>query len=153
MPEFFGSLKILMKWLETLHRWPNQSSLLKKPSFDYPGLILVLFQCLVTYIAFKVLLCGIFVHLTYHHIASKSFETLHTSPIHWVLMKKLSLGHWWYCGEKSLEFTCGSNILPRSFLCLNFLEVWKFSWNGLKLCTDDQISLRCWKNLVSITQD
>ena len=130
----FGSLKIVSKWLETLHKWTNQYSLLKKLSLDYPGHILVLFQCLLdfTYISFKGLLCGIFVHFTYHHSASKSFETFHTSPLHWVLMKKLSLGFWWYTRERSLEFTCGSNILPLSFLCLNFLKFknsHEMAWN------------------------
>ena len=45
-----------------------------------------------TSMAFKDLLSGIFVHLQSHHIVSKSLQTFHTSPNHWVLMKKLSLG-------------------------------------------------------------
>ena len=118
----FGSWKIVTNCLESLHKWPNHSSLLKKLSLDYPGHILVLFQCLLcfTYMAFKGLLCGIVVHLESQHIASKSFEILHTSPNNWLLMKKLSLAYWWYNWEKFPVFTCACSILPLSFLCLNF---------------------------------
>ena len=52
----------------------------------------MLFQCLLyfTYMAFQGLLCGIFVHLESHHIASKSFEIFHTSPKNWLLMYYLT---------------------------------------------------------------
>ena len=58
----FESLKIVMKSLETLHKWSNQSSLLKKPDLDYQAEILVFLESVLdfTYIAFKGLLCGIF---------------------------------------------------------------------------------------------
>ena len=113
------------KFKQVLQLWPNHSSLLKKLSLDYPGQILVVFHCLLdfNYMAFKGLLCGIFVHLESHHIASKSFEIFPTSPNNLLLMNKLCLAHWWYTWEKLLEFTSAFNILPFSFMCLNF---WKF---------------------------
>ena len=70
-------------------------------------------------------LCGIFVDLETHYIASESFETFHTSPNHCLLMEKLSLIQWWCTAETFLEFTCGSNnIALLSFMYLNF---WKFA--------------------------
>ena len=47
-------------------------------------------------------------------------------------MRKLTLGHLWCTTERLLEIACDSNILPLSFLSLNF---WKFqksnqmAWN------------------------
>ena len=47
-------------------------------------------------------------------------------------MRKLILGHLWWTTERLLEIACDSNILPLSFLSLNF---WKFqksnkiAWN------------------------
>ena len=47
-------------------------------------------------------------------------------------MRKLNLGHLWCKTERLLEIACDSNILPLSFLSLNF---WKFqkshkmAWN------------------------
>ena len=101
------------KFEQVLQLWPNHSSLLKKLSLDYPGQILVVFHCLLdfNYMAYKGLLCGIFVHLESHHIASKSFEIFPTSPNNLLLMNKLCLAHWWYTWEKLLEFTCAFNIL------------------------------------------
>ena len=77
-------------------------------------------------------LFGIFVDLPAHHIKSKSLETFHTSPNHWLFIRKLSLGHAWCTRDKLVDQACTSNILPLSFICLNF---WKFgnlfesSWN------------------------
>ena len=136
----FGNWKILTKSLETLRTWPNSSSYLKKLSLDEPPHILVLFHGMqdFTSIAFKDLLSGIFVGLESHHIASKSFQTFHTSPNHWVLTKKLSLGQWW-CTEHRLQcLSCGSNYLPHSFLCLNF--------GNWKILTKSLETLRTWPN-------
>ena len=77
-----------------------------------------------TGIAFKDFLCGVFVHLATHHIASELFETLHTSPNHCFWMKRLSLSQWWCTKERFLEFAYGFNILPLSFMCQTF---WKFA--------------------------
>ena len=47
-------------------------------------------------------------------------------------MRKLTLGHLWCTTERLLEIACDYNILPLSFLSLNF---WKFqksnkmAWN------------------------
>ena len=87
-----------------------------------------------TYIAFKDLLCGNSIVLAIHHIESNSFETFHASSNHCLLMRKLTLGHLWCTTEvvELLEIACDSNILPLSFLSLNF---WKFqtlyqmAWN------------------------
>ena len=149
----FESLKIVMKSLETLHKWSNQSSLLKKPDLDYQAEILVFLESVLdfTYIAFKGLLCGIFAHPESHHVDLKSFGTLPKSPNYWLLMKKLSFDHLWYTSEMFLEFTVSSNILPL-LLFPQFLKVWKLLWNHLKVCTNDRISLRYWKNLLWITQ-
>ena len=74
----------------------------------------------------------IFVDSPAHHIKSKSLETFHTSPNHWLFNRKLSLGHAWCTRDKLVDQACTSNILPLSFICLNF---WKFanlfesSWN------------------------
>ena len=65
---------------------------------------------------------------------------------------KISLVNWSYTSESSLEFIYSSNISPLSSMCLNF-GVCQFSQNALKLCTNDRIILRCWKNLVWITHD
>ena len=45
-----------------------------------------------TSMAFKGIFSGIFGHLESYHIESKSFQSFHMSPNHWVFMKKLSLG-------------------------------------------------------------
>ena len=45
-----------------------------------------------TSMAFKCIFSGIFGHLESYHIESKSFQTFHTSPNHWVLMKKTKFG-------------------------------------------------------------
>ena len=132
------SLKIASKSLETLHKWPNESSLLNKLSSEYLACILLHLLSLqdFTYMAFKDLLCGIFVDFKSYHISSESFETFHTSPNHCLEVKKLSLGHWWCTGQRFLEFTYGSNIAPLSFMWLNS---WKFenciqiAWNSSQM--------------------
>ena len=75
----FESLKIVMKSLESLHKWSNQSLLLKKPDLDYQAEILVLLESVLdfTYIAFKGLLCCTFANLESRHIQLRSFGTLH----------------------------------------------------------------------------
>ena len=70
-------------------------------------------------------LFGTFVDLAIYHIASKSFETLHASPNDCLLMIKVSLGHLLFLAEKLLEFYT-SNILPLSFMYLNFLKLVKY---------------------------
>ena len=81
-------------------------------------------------------LFGIFVDLPAHHIKSKSLETFHTSPNHWLFIRKLSLGHAWCTRDKLVDQACTSNILPLSLVSLNF---WKFanlfesSWNFAKM--------------------
>ena len=54
----------------------------EKLSLDQPPHLLVLFHSLQDFfsIAFKDLLSAIIVHLESHYIASKSFQTFHTSP-------------------------------------------------------------------------
>ena len=105
-------LKYVMKSLETLDKWPIQYSLLKKLCLELAPNMVVLFQCLqdFTYIAFKGLLCINCLHSESHHIASKSFETFHTTPNDEVLMIKLSLGHCWFTAEIFLQLTCSSKI-------------------------------------------
>ena len=86
------------------------------------------------------------------HIKSKSLETFHTSPNHWLFIRKLSLGHAWCTTDKLVDQACTSNILTLSFICLNF---WKFAnlfESSLKVCKNDRTSLRWCKNLVWLTQ-
>ena len=74
-------------------------------------------------------LFGIFVYLGTHHIASNWFEIFHTSPNHFLLSIRQSLSKLWCTAEGFLELTSGCNILPLSFLLLNF---WKFA-NSCKI--------------------
>ena len=124
-PWIFESFKSATKWLESLHKWPKLLSLMKKVSLEWPSDIFVVLQSLqdFTYIAFKDLLCGNSIVLAIHHIESNSFETFHASSNHCLFMRKLTLGHLWSTTERLLEIACDSNILPLSFLSLNF---WKF---------------------------
>ena len=68
----FGKFKIVTKSLETLQQSSNRSSLLKKLSLNSPAYTLMLLPSLLdfTYIAFKDLVCGIFVDLESAHIVS-----------------------------------------------------------------------------------
>ena len=130
----FESFESPTKWLETLHKWPKLLSLMKKVSLEWPSHIFVVLQSVqdFTYIAFMDLLCGSCIVLAIHHIESNSFETFHASSNHCLFMRKLILGHLWCTTERFLEISCNSNILPLSFLSLNF---WKFqksnkiAWN------------------------
>ena len=81
------------KSLETLQKSPTQSPLMKKITLDYQRHILVLLHSVLefSYIAFRAFTCGIFGDLATDHNASKSLETLHTSPKHSLLMRKVSL--------------------------------------------------------------
>ena len=101
------------------------------PTLNCLGYILVVFQTLQdsTSIAFKGYLFCIFVHLGTHHIVSNWFEILQTSPNHCLLSIKQSLSKLWCAAEGFLELTSGCNILPLSFLLLNF---WKFA-NSCKI--------------------
>ena len=90
---------------------------MEKLSLDYLTHIFVL--CTVedfTHGAFMGFLCGMFVLFATQHIESESVETLHTSPNHWLFMRKISLGHARCTGDKSLDLACRSNILALSFL-------------------------------------
>ena len=110
----------------------------EKTQFGSPRQILALLQSLqdFAYIALQGLLSVIFVHLKSRHIGSKWFETLQKSPNHWILLRKTKFDLWWYSSEKSVHFTCGSNISSLSFMCLNF---WKFencheiAWNFARM--------------------
>ena len=119
----FESLQILTKSPETLQKLPKQFFFMKKLSL---ASLFIWYLCSF----------GIFVHLATPHIASKSLETLHTSPNHWLLIRELSFCLLWCTGERFLELTSASYILPVSFICLNF---WKFAhsheitWNFAKL--------------------
>ena len=95
--------------------------------------MLVLFQSLqdFTYIAFKGLLCINCLHSESHHIASKSFETFHTSPNDEVLMIKLSLGHCWFTPEIFLHLTCSSK-LNYLLLCAWISEILKYLMKSLE---------------------
>ena len=55
-------------------------------------------------------LCGVFVDLEAHHTESESLETLHTSPYHTIVMKKLFLGNLWFSGDTLLELSYGFNF-------------------------------------------
>ena len=114
-----------------MHKWPKQSSLMKKPTINCPGYILLVLKALqdFTSIVFRGYLFCIFVHLGTHHIASNWFEILHTSPNHSLLSIKQSLSKLWCAAEGFLELTSGCNILPLSFFLLNF---WKFA-NSCKI--------------------
>ena len=106
----------------------------KKPSLELVGHIIVVLQSLkdFTYVAFKGFLCFIFVYLAVHHIASKSFETFHTSPNNCLLIIKVSFDHLWFTPERLLEVPYGSNIMPLSFMCLNFWKlanIHQMAWN------------------------
>ena len=100
-----------------------------------------------TYIAFKDLLCGNCIVLAIHHIESNSFETFHTSSNHCLLMRKLTLGHLWCTTERLLEIACDYNILPLSFLSLNF---WKFqksnkmAWNFAQMTEAVVVDEKSW---------
>ena len=59
-------------------------------------------------------------------------------------MTKLSLGHLWCTTEKFLDVACDSNILPVSFVSLNF---WKFSDCHEMDLNFDRIK---WPNLLSL---
>ena len=122
-----------------------------KPTLNCLGYILVVFHALQdsTSIAFKGYLFCIFVHLGTHHIASNWFQILHTSPNHCLLSIKQSLSKLWCATEGFLELTSGCNIIPLSFLP-EFLKVFKFSRNHLKLCTNERSSLPWWENLLWI---
>ena len=74
-------------------------------------------------------LFGIFVHLGNAHIAWNWFEIFHTSTNHCLLSIEQSLSKLWCTAEGFLELTRGCNILPLSFLLLNF---WKFA-NSYKI--------------------
>ena len=134
----FESWQSLPKLLETLQKWPNQSSLMKRLRLEYSTHIFVFFWSLshFTFIPFKGFLCGMFVHLATQHTASRSLEIFHASPNQCLFMRKLSLSQSWFSRDMFLWFTCGSNILPLSFICLNF---WNFSksskipWNFSKV--------------------
>ena len=99
--------------------------------------------------SFQGYLFGMFLHLGNQHIASNWFEILHTSPNHCLLSIKQSLSKLWCTAERFLELTCGCSILPHSFLP-EFLKVFKFSPNHLKLCTNERSSLPWWENLLWI---
>ena len=123
-----------MKWPEALHIWRNQPSLIKKPSLELVGHIILVLQSRkdFTYLAFKGFLCFNFVYLAVHHIASKSFETFHTSPNNCRLMIKVSFDHLWFSPERLLEVLYGSNIMPLSLMCLNFWKlanIHQMAWN------------------------
>ena len=125
----FESLKFASKSFQTLHKGPNEWLLLKKLSSEYLASICWIIRvCKISAIwlsrAFSVVSTdgGIFVDLKSHHISSESLKTLHMPPNHCLEVKKLSLGHWWCTGDRFLEFTYGSNILPLSFM-------WQNSWN------------------------
>ena len=102
-----------------------------KPSLNCLGYVLVVFQTLqdCNSIAFIGYVLCIFVHLGTHHIASNWFEILHTSPNHCLLLIRQSLTKLWCTAEGFLELTNSCNILPLSFLLLNF---WKFG-NSCKI--------------------
>ena len=97
-------------------------------------------------------LFGIFVDLPAHHIKSKSLETFHTSPNHWLFIRKLSLGHAWCTRDKLVDQACTSNILPLSFICFNF---WKFAnlfeslWNFAKMTEPLCVDTKIWFGLAS----
>ena len=133
MAEFLKVLKLHRNCLKLFRNdqiglccWKNLSS-------ECPGYILLHLQSLqdFTYMALKGLLCGIFVAVESHHIASESVETSHSSPNHC-----LRFGPWWCTVQRFVEFTYGSNILPLSFMWLNS---WKFenciviAWNSSQM--------------------
>ena len=64
-----------------------------------------------TYMLSKAFLSGILVDFATHHTASKSFEILHASSNHCLLIRKLSLMELWCTAYRFLEFTSGSHIL------------------------------------------
>ena len=127
---------------------------MKKLSLDNQARMQVLWQTIqdFTYISFKAFICGIFVHLATHHIASKSFEIFQASPNNWLLIRKLSLIYSWCTGERFPGFTYGSHILSLSFMCLIF--------ESLDILTKLPETLHKWlnelfvdeKNLVWITK-
>ena len=122
----FECLQTLQKLVETLQKWSTQSSLMKKLSLDYSTHILVLFSSLpnFTFVPFKFFLCGMFVHLATHHIASRPLEIFHSSPKQCVFMRRLSLSQLWFSWDMCLQFSCGSDIL---LVCFIFLNFWKFA--------------------------
>ena len=97
--------------------------------------------------SFQGYLFGIFLHLGNQHITSNWFGILNTSPNHCLLSIKQSLSKLWFTAERFLELTCGCSILPLSFLP-EFLKVFKFLQNHLKLCTNERSSLPWCENLL-----
>ena len=138
MPEFLKIGKYSPNGFETLHIWPNQLSLIKKPTLELLEHIIVVLQIRkdFTYLAFKGFLCFNFVYLAVHHIASKSFETFHTSPNNCRLIIKVSFDHLWFSPERLVEVLYGSNIMPLSLMCLNFWKlanIHQMAWNFAQL--------------------
>ena len=130
----FETLQNLSTFLETFQKSSDQSLLMKKLSLEHSTHILVLFWSLpdFTSIAFKGFLCGMFVHVATHHTTSRSLEIFHASPNQCLFMRKISLSQSWFTHDMFLWFTCGSNILPLCFICLNFWKLPKYckiGWN------------------------
>ena len=154
-------MQIFTKWLETLHIWPNQLSLLKKTSLELLGQIIVVLQSPkdFTYLAFKGFLCFNFVYLAVHHIASKSFETFQTSLNNCLLMIKVSFDHFWFSPERLLEVLYGSKIMLLSFMCLNFWKaanIHQMAWNFAHLTEsavgDKKTTLELLEHIIVILQ-
>ena len=134
----FESWQSIPNLVETFQESSDQSSLMKKLGLEYSTHILVLFWSLpdFTSIAFKGFLCAMFVHVATHHTASRSLEIFHASPSQCLFMSKISLSQSWFTHDMFLWFTCGSNILPLCFICLNFWKLAKYSkigWNFSKV--------------------
>ena len=93
LPSIFESLQIFTKLFQTFEKSPTQSLLIKKLTLGDQRHVLMLLHSLLDFscIAFRDFICGIFGDLATDHNASKSFETLHMSPNHSLLMRKLSL--------------------------------------------------------------
>ena len=100
----FESWQSIPKFVETFQKSSDYSSLMKKLSLEYSTHILVLFWSLpdFTCIAFKVFLCGMFVHVATHHTASRSLEIFHASANQCLFMRKLSLSQSWFTGDMFL---------------------------------------------------
>ena len=149
------NLQSLPKLVETLQKWSNLSSLMKKLGLEYSTFILLLSMSLpdFTFIPFKVFLYGMFVHLATHRIASRPLEIFHSSPKECLFMRKLSLSQLWFTWDMFLQFSCGSNILLVCLICLNF---WKFAnsskigWNFPKVIKSVIVDEKTWFGVINI---
>ena len=127
----FESFQILTKSLETLHKWSEAVFVYQKTDFELPTIHLSGFAYslrfhLYSFQGLSLWYLCLFRNSPYR---IKLISILHTSQNQCLLSIKKSLSKLWCIAEGFLGLTSGCNILPLSFLLLNF---WKFA-NSCKI--------------------